>query len=139
MNDQNESDFVGSVLKIALGIFFGVLLLWMVGSWIVRYQLQQASVAVERSLSEAAAKSRLQQEQRRERVAAERLADQRRRDARAAAEADARTIAQHKEAMWNRFFQRSEQCLLESSVDCGNQYIRARREFERRYAAGDLD
>lgn len=139
MDQQSESDFFGSVLKIALGIFFGVILVWIAGAWVVRYQLQQASAVIEQSLAEANAKSRAQQRQREARAAAQRLERQRVIDARFVAEDLARARAQHKDQLWQQFFQKSERCLTQTSVECGNEYIRARREFERRYAAGDLN
>ena len=49
--------------------------------------------------------------------------------------------AELEEAAWHRFFQRSPKCAVEAnqtSVDCVNEVIRARREFDRRWAAGEL-
>lgn len=138
MDQQNESDFFGSVLKIALGIFFGLMLVWMVHTWRERYQLHQASVAFEQSMAAANVQAKMQQRQRDERALDKRIADQQRLQARAAAEFTARAEARRKDEAWARFFQRSDDCLRTSSVECGNQYIRARREFERLYAAGDL-
>lgn len=49
--------------------------------------------------------------------------------------------AEREEAAWDRFFQRSPKCAVEAnqtSVDCVNEVIRARREFDRRWAAGEL-
>jgi hypothetical protein len=43
-----------------------------------------------------------------------------------------------KEAAWAAFYKPSEECLNSVSVECGNEYIRARREFERRYAQGEF-
>ena len=46
-----------------------------------------------------------------------------------------------KEAAWWRFFNRSPQCTIEAnqtSVECVNEYIRARRDFEQRWDAGQL-
>jgi restriction system protein len=43
-----------------------------------------------------------------------------------------------KEAAWAAFYKPSEECLNSVSVECGNEYIRARREFERRYENGEL-
>ncbi len=42
------------------------------------------------------------------------------------------------EAAWSKYFQPSEECLQTVSVECGNAHIRARREFERKYAAGEI-
>jgi restriction system protein len=43
-----------------------------------------------------------------------------------------------KEAAWAAFYKPSEKCLDSVSVECGNEYIRVRREFERRYADGEM-
>jgi hypothetical protein len=54
--------------------------------------------------------------------------------------ADARE-AERREAAWQRFFQRSAKCMVEENqtrVDCVNEFMRAKREFDRRWAAGEL-
>jgi hypothetical protein len=43
-----------------------------------------------------------------------------------------------KEAAWSAFYKPSPECLKTVSVECGNEYMRARKEFERRYEAGEL-
>lgn len=43
-----------------------------------------------------------------------------------------------KEAAWNAFYKPSPECLKTVSVECGNEYLRARKEFERKYEAGKL-
>ena len=55
-------------------------------------------------------------------------------------EAAAREAART-ETAWQAYFQRSPGCAIEAnqtSVECVNEYIRARREFDRRWAAGEL-
>ena len=49
--------------------------------------------------------------------------------------------AERKEAAWQRFFHRSASCALEenqTSVACVNEFIRAKRGFERRWDAGEF-
>jgi len=49
--------------------------------------------------------------------------------------------AARKEAAWSQFFQRSPKCAIEenqTSVDCVNEYIRARRDFDSRWRSGQL-
>jgi len=49
--------------------------------------------------------------------------------------------AERREAAWQRFFQGSAKCMVEENqtgVDCVNEFIRAKREFDRRWAAGEL-
>jgi hypothetical protein len=56
------------------------------------------------------------------------------------AERKAREAAR-KEAAWKDFFQRSPRCAIEAnqtSVECVNEYIRAKRDFDDRWGAGQL-
>jgi hypothetical protein len=56
------------------------------------------------------------------------------------AERKAREAAR-KEAAWKDFFKRSTRCTIESnqtSVECVNEYIRAKRDFDQRWDAGQL-
>jgi hypothetical protein len=50
--------------------------------------------------------------------------------------------ARRKERAWQRFYQRPDFCADNPTaalmVQCANQYIRARKEFEERYGAGKL-
>jgi Zn-dependent M32 family carboxypeptidase len=50
--------------------------------------------------------------------------------------------ARRKERAWQRFYQRPDFCAdnptAAQMVQCANQYIRARKEFEERYGAGKL-
>jgi len=55
-------------------------------------------------------------------------------------EAAAREAAR-KEVAWKDFFQRSAQCAIEENqthVECVNEYIRARRDFDHRWSFGQL-
>jgi hypothetical protein len=62
--------------------------------------------------------------------------------AREAAQQAAADAARRKERAWERFYQRPAFCNDNPTgaqmVQCANQYIRARRDFEERYAAGRL-
>lgn len=49
--------------------------------------------------------------------------------------------AGRKEAAWNQFFRRSPKCVIEenqTTVDCVNEFIRARRDFDSRWRSGQL-
>jgi hypothetical protein len=124
-----ESDFLGGVLKIALGIALGGVLLWAAMEYRSRYEAYQAELERQaaaqqlelRRASEVAARARQAEWVRVER---ERLQ---------AVKALAMEQKRRKEAAWNRYFKPSAECLDASSVECGNQYIRARREFEVQY------
>ncbi|HMN47468.1 MAG TPA: hypothetical protein PKE27_23040 [Povalibacter sp.] len=135
---EDEAGFLSGVAKIAFGIFLGVLMLWLVAAAVVRHQMSQVNVAVQQSLdsmqqrAQQAAQSRRddQERRRRQEVRAQQIAADRRQAQ--------LTAERRKDAAWAAFYQPSPQCLESTSVECGNAHIRARREFERRYAAGEL-
>jgi Zn-dependent M32 family carboxypeptidase len=62
--------------------------------------------------------------------------------ARETAEQATAEAARRKERAWQRFYQRPDFCAdnptAAQMVQCANQYIRARKEFEERYGAGRL-
>jgi hypothetical protein len=134
---DQETDFLGSVFKIALGIFLGGLLLWAAFEWRVRYELREAQQALEASSASMRAD--------RERAThaagardAEKAADQffaEQRQAEAARQVAAHRAAEvAKERAWQTFFRPAPECITGTSVECGNAHIRARREFERQYS-----
>lgn len=135
---EQETDFFGGVLKIALGLFLGALLIWMAIEYRARYELRQLDRAAEAVLQEAAQRERdaRQSRQTMQRLDAERTRQVQsvRFERQQAADAERR----RKAAAWASFYEPSAQCLNDATVECGNQHMRARKEFERRYAAGDL-
>lgn len=135
---EHETDFFGGVLKIALGLFLGALLIWMAVEYRARYELRQLDRAAAVVLQEAAQRERdaRQSRQTMQRLDAERARELQsvRLERQQAAEAERR----RKATAWARFYEPSAQCLNDATVECGNQHMRARKEFERRYAAGDL-
>ena len=62
--------------------------------------------------------------------------------ARETAEQAAVDAARRKDRAWQRYYQRPDFCAdnptAAQMVQCANHHIRARREFEERYAAGKL-
>lgn len=146
---DRESEFFGDVLKIALGIALGGLILWLCAEYYTRYRIKQATELVENAVYEVSrgiddAHRRALERQEAERRARREQArlDQMRRSAAVQAAADRERARQRaeasKEAAWAAYYQPTEECLRQTSVECGNAYIRARREFERKYAAGEL-
>lgn len=133
---EQETDFFAGVLKIALGLFLGALLIWMAIEYRARYELRQVhqalqesteamQVSVQRREAEHAAyreAQRLQQAQRQVTDYQHRIELQR--------------VERAKADAWARFYQPSPQCLNDATVECGNAHMRARKEFERRYGAG---
>lgn len=135
---DTESDFFGDVLKRALGIALGLFVVWLGFEYYARYQVRQLQVAVDTSLQQmqrdqqqaAQRRQNAIQESKRADVAAQQMVHEQRQ----AVAAEER----RKAGAWQEFFQPSAQCLATASIECGNQHMRARKEFERRYAAGEL-
>ena len=138
---EEENDFFAGVMKIALGIFIGAMLIWAVVELRARYELSQfnkAAIAAAQELNGQAeiARERSSQRQRQQKALRNEQAARvvRARELQAAQIAAERA----KEKAWAAFYQPSEQCLNTASVECGNAYIKARREFERKFAAVEL-
>lgn len=134
---EAESDWFGDVLKVALGIFLGGLLLWAAYEYRQRYLEQQALAELEAATRQVNAEFDAQYEaavSSRARVQADR--DHRLREQRKVASQRA-AAERRKEAAWRQFYQPSADCLALASVECGNAYIRARREFEQQYRGGE--
>jgi phosphoglycerate-specific signal transduction histidine kinase len=146
---DRESDFLSDVFKIALGIVLGGIILWICSESYARYRINQAVTAfaqaaaeISNGMDDAQRRARERQEaERRTRQERARL-EQMRRSAAVREAADRERARQRaeaaKEAAWAAFYQPSEECLKQASVECGNAHIRARREFERKYGAGEL-
>jgi len=122
-----------------------VLLIWMVVELRARYELRQAQQEIaavadqmQRELDAQARQARavrlLQQEQAQK--AAQRRVEQQQLQAQRLHEFN--EANRRKEAAWREFYKPASECQNDVSVACGNAYIRARQEFERRYAAGEL-
>lgn len=75
-------------------------------------------------------------EERREaaRLQAAREKDQKEEAARRAEAAE----AERKEQAWAKFYRKPASCNDAGTMNCANDYIRAKQEFERRYARGEL-
>jgi hypothetical protein len=131
---DTESDFFGEMMKIALGIFVGGLLLWAAIEYRARYELHQAAKAVETELAAQTERARQREADRARRREFTRQQEIATVERRAVAEREAYERERLKERAWKVFFQPSPKCLNEWSIECGNEHIRARREFERNYA-----
>ncbi|MDL1861832.1 hypothetical protein FBR04_12510 [Betaproteobacteria bacterium PRO7] len=128
---------VSTLLSIVL--IFGVVR-WM--------QLQVVDTTIDRAartsalINEQARRAAEESRQRIEREKAERATAQRK-----AIEAENARIAaaleqeQRRERAWNRFYRPSEFCASpdnRATMQCANEYARAKKEFDRRWAAGEL-
>jgi hypothetical protein len=129
---DREPDFFGDVLKVALGIFLGGVLLWAAAEYRARYLAAQSLAQIESSASQLALANAQREIERRALVRERERVIREQQDAAVSAAAAER----HKEAAWRAFYQPSAECVANTSVECGNAHIRARREFERQYRVG---
>lgn len=134
MDRYTEPDFLGDVVKLALGIFFGLALIWLVIELRARYEVRQLERETQAALAEAHQLHVVAQRRQRERD----QADLERRRLQAQRQQEINDANRRKEAAWRGFYQPAPECLDDVRVSCGNAYMRARQEFERRYAAGEL-
>ena len=132
--------------KIAAGVAIGIVVAAVVLYAIVNYRAQVAVEEltrslqqVSRSVSESSERaSRERQRQEADRAALEQDARQRQAEQlRVTAEA-----ALRKERAWAKFYRKPPNCEgnpnNDQLVECANQFIRAKRQFEEAYAAGKL-
>jgi hypothetical protein len=141
------------VWKIAAGVAVGSIVAALVLSAIERYRVQvavdeglRALQQITRGANESAARARGERERQeaakaaREQDARLQIAEQQR----AADEArrDAIAAAARKERAWVKFYKKPANCEgdpnSEQMVQCANHFIRAKRQFEEAYAAGNL-
>lgn len=134
MDRYTEPDFMGDVAKLALGIFFGLALIWLVIELRARYEVRQFEREIQAAAVEAQEAQSAVQRRRHE---AER-ADVERRRLHAQRLREASEAYKQKEAAWRAFYSPAAECQTEVLVSCGNAYMRARQEFERLYTAGRL-
>jgi hypothetical protein len=89
---------------------------------------------IEAVIPKPAPDPRAEEREQREQFRLAEIAERRRREdeaLKAAQEAEAR-----RDKAWARFYKPSELCAQHATVECANVYIRARREFEARFASG---
>lgn len=145
-----------SIWTIAAGVCLGTLLAsvitWAAAELRLRWELQQVSTSLNSTLKEQADQAQRailkmnrdtqleQQRQARERERA--AADERQHtaDQQRAGEVQKRATqaeVDRKEAAWKRVYRPSPGCEAAStSVECANEHIRAKREFESKYSPG---
>ena len=143
-------------LKIALGVMAGIVGAYLLIVSVERWRWQQVLHDITQQTAVWLKDTQLDRHQRAEEdrqarawaMAQEqaRLAEQERLRAENARQQAERSrqlqaAAEAKEQAWKRFYTRPSYCdkaVGEAWVECGNQYIRAKREFERVYATGQL-
>jgi hypothetical protein len=135
---EEEDDFFGGVLKIALGIFLGTMLVWIAVELRARYELAELNRSVQIS-AEQLGQQAFEAEERRAKRDRDIRALQNAQSMKAQRmQAERVATERAKEKAWASFYHPSAECQASTSIECGNQYIRARREFERKYASGQM-
>ena len=153
---SSESQIVVWLAVIIVGTAIGGLIAYFAVRW---YETRQMEVALrqftqavtgssaqarremvaaqERARSQAAAAQLRAEQERAERAAAQRQAA----EAEAARIAAVNAEAARKETAWQKFYVRSDVCKNpdnRTTIECANAHARAKTEFERRWAAGQL-
>lgn len=129
-------------LGVAAGIVIAAAVIWQFSEWRMRVALEDIQV----KLRAAEAATQQQAVAQAARVEAERLAEQRRiaEGQRVAEQLKRQALdrAEAKEQAWKRFYQKPVRCDDSRggtwSTECANEFIRAKRDFELRYAEGRL-
>jgi E3 ubiquitin-protein ligase DOA10 len=152
VENPKETDFFKITLAVMVGSVIAYFLIEAVERWRISQALQEMNrqsvammknaqeemswrMAEERRLKMAAILEEQARKAEQDRANAERLRIevQRKKEAIAAEEA--------KELAWKKFYTKPAHCDVavgSTLVECGNQYIRAKREFEQKYAKGSL-
>ena len=140
-------------LTVPLTLLIAILVAWGLGAAVSRWRAQIAADHLSRANAEASRRAEAQAEQDRN-EAAQREAQvqarlrqqeeariaainekQRADDEARRAELDA---ADRKEKAWAKFYRKPPGCETAATMDCANAYIRAQRQFEQKWAKGEL-
>lgn len=131
---EKQSDWLGDVLKIALGIALGGVILWRLSVFYFQYQAHQAAQEIQAQADLMAHKLSEQQRQHQALMQDAAAIEQRHEAERVQALVAADDVRRRKEAAWEQYYHPAPECTDTSrsdvSVECGNAYIRARRQFE---------
>lgn len=147
---ERRPDGTSFVLQIALGVFLGSLaaaaVIWAGFELRLRWEAQQVAEMLQQQSKQAQQQLDQANEQARQRL----LADKAARDQAVRAAADqeraneeakraALQEANRKEAAWAKYYKPSPGCALAGqSIECSNEFIRAKRTFDQKYAEGSL-
>lgn len=144
------------VLQVAAGVALGFLIVWIGYTAYIEWrarevaaELQQVAKQIQEESQRQLLRSRVDQFAREQRARhAELQAEQQRRKALAeqqflASEAKRQAVQEstRKEDAWARYYRKPAHCenpAPEALTECANHFIRAKREFEAKYAAGRL-
>jgi len=147
---ERSTDKSSLVLQIAVGVFIGILaaaaVLWAGFELRLRWEAQQVAAALQEQGRQVQRELDLSKERDRQRA----VSDQAAKDQaiRAAAEdqrlaedrkREAQAEATRRQTAWARFYKPSPGCALAGqSIECSNEFIRAKRSFDQKYSDGAL-
>ena len=126
-----------TVIKVALGVFLGTLMLFLLRVAYVNYIVSEVTETLTKSNQRMIEQSQARIKAQKEKIAYEE--HQKALLAQAEEEAAALKIIneQKKEEAWAKFYKQPKDCLSYKSqkhmVECGNKRIRARREFDKKW------
>jgi len=152
MDNPKETDYFKITLAVIAGIVLAYFLIQAVERWRINQALQEFNRQAEAMLrsTQEETNRRMAEELRARELAAfqehVRKAEQdRTRAAQMRVEVESKKAAlaadEARELAWKKFYTKPAHCdaaVGPALVECGNQHIRARREFEQRYAKGRL-
>ncbi|RBP48948.1 hypothetical protein [Arenicella xantha] len=131
-----------TVLKVALGVFVGALIVFLFRIAYVNYVFNKAMTSVAEVNETIANQTQKRLQIQKDKITAERAATRREERAMLAAAEQKRLEAAKKAKAWANFFKDPEECLSYKSeqhmIECANRRIKAKREFEQKWNEGSL-
>lgn len=153
---SRERGWASHPVSIVLVVIVGAFVVWGIQVAVIEWRARVAAEQIIRAGNEAMRRSQIQMQQaQREATARERHRLAAQGAARMQEAANARAIAERQQAReearraaadatarkdkaWASFYRKPAHCADTASVECANDYIRARRNFEAKYARGEL-
>jgi hypothetical protein len=133
-------------LEIAAGVFIGVLaaafVIWRVWVWQVEQLAAEARAALQQSVEQTTKELRQTREAAQQRELAERIQNANAQRAQEEVRRQAAAEAARREAAWQAYYRKPPSCDESRggawSVDCANEFMRAKKRFAELYDAGKL-
>lgn len=140
-------------IALILIVIVGMTVAWAIREaivvWQVRTALEQfthssqeairrAQVDAQRAQRELAVRELQRQAELQQKEAAKQQVIAQRQQLEAQLKMDVAAAAARKEKAWAKFYRRPAICLESATVQCANEFIRAKRQFEDKYAKGEL-
>ena len=131
-----------SVVKIALGIFFGFLLIFLFRAAYINYALSEAAQQLAESNQKITEENRIRAQLREKEIAAKERKKKNIKKAKQRAKEIKLANAQKKLQAWGLYFQEAEECRSYTTeallIECANRRIRAKQEFEEKWKQNAL-